>query len=462
MILSSTEQEKGLLAAIISDEAWANHTVVRTNGDPSSLFDDPLNREVVSSVLILLGDGKRVDTNTVVDNLVSRNVEFPNSAKSYVLQLVSNRVIGDGESLNKYIDSLTSMSVMRKALDGIRSLSEDIENPEVHSTGEDIAARLSMIQAVATPPQEFKKVGDVIDAVSEKDNPLWSVSSGIASLDQVLGGEGFESGCAVAVAARAKMGKTTFLISTAYELLKNDAIVAVVSYETKAVEFAAKIAARHCGINWARIKTWMAKKQGLSGDEIERVEEALDWYRNSDLYVSFDTKTKTSDIMSMVASLKEKNPGRKIVLFVDYIQLQVQTEMRPTERDDRTVITRLSRFYKLMAIEMEIPIIYLAQINRDGAEGAPKVNHIKGSGSIEEDADTVLLLDRPAVRDPDSEEPKHKLIIDGSVTRTNEGEKLTMFIDTGTNTIKAGDELEDLDSDAVADALMEGLGMVEA
>ena len=171
-------------------------------------------------------------------------------------------------------------------------------------------------------------------------------------------------------------------------------------------------------------------------------------------------KTKTTDIERLTADAAANSaPDSRVVLFVDYIQLQIANERRKGASSDFEVLTDLSRFYKLLAVDQQIPVVYLAQLNREGADESPKVTSIKGSGSIEADADTVLLLDRPGQRDPDSGIPKSRMVIDGSVTRTDEGDKVHLIMDGSTNSLMPVPDDDELTGSGLVDQAMSELGV---
>lgn len=155
--------------------------------------------------------------------------------------------------------------------------------------------------------------------------------------------------------------------------------------------------------------------------------------------MSFDKTMNMQDIHALIARARAENPeGAKIVLFVDYLQLQVQDSMH-----EREEITDLTRFYKRVAGEFDIPVVCLSQLNRGGDDGEPKPSHMRGSGSIEQDADTILLLDRPWNRD--KSELKGKVIVDGTTTRLSSGEKFPVFSDGAVNRVAAWtEELEEV------------------
>ena len=136
------------------------------------------------------------------------------------------------------------------------------------------------------------------------------------------------------------------------------------------------------------------------------------------------------DIYAMVMKAKaHHNHDAKIVLFVDYIQLQVNNSFK-----EREEISQLSRFYKKLAGQMDIHVFSLAQLNRQaGDNDKPSITHLRGSGSLEQDADTIFLLTRP--HETDDNRPKHILNVIAETTRLAEGNTQECFIDGPTQLV---------------------------
>lgn len=475
-VLSNPDMESALLAACITQPEgnWAGHVTSRANGDPSSLVTEAPAKRTMESVAQLVSAGSIVDINSVSAAVASDEDIFPDGPRNYLRSLLPRNTINTVSILDKYIDQLIQYRAVRNMYQQASDLLKDIENPEWSASSSDIAAVLSNIADSAESDSRLIHISEVSEEVFSQEAPLWSVSTGINGIDKILGGDGLEAGNAVVIAARAKMGKTTLLVNTVYNLLVEGHTPIVVSFETKKPEFLSKLLARRSGVAWGKIKKWLslkavideAKKTELLGNgkwptdsDIEKILDARKWLDETHLETQFDPRTRTSDIYRLVSDKIANNPiDSKVVLFVDYIQLQIPNE-RSRNMSDYDVITELSRFYKLMAVEKQIPIVYLAQLNRDGADDSPKVTSIKGSGSIEADADTVLLLDRPGVRDHDSDTPASQMIVDGSVTRTDEGGSVVLTMDGGTNTLE---EVTESDMGAeLADDMLEEMGEID-
>ena len=282
------------------------------------------------------------------------------------------------------------------------------------------------------------------------EQAAWTQTTGIKELDEVLGGSGFESGCLTVVGARPKVGKTVFMNSMVFATRKDGAYPIVLNYETKDIEFTAKMIARYIAdrkdsdpdLHWGLIKRHLAKEEvALTSKQIKLIEEGIDWAENEDWYVSFNK----DDYMEEIEALVEQERARreedaKIILFIDYLGLQVRDAFK-----EREEITQLTRFYKKLAGKYKISVVCLSQMNR-GADDVNDVRALRSSGSIEQDADTIILLDRPNRRDP--QQPAYILEVGAGTTRLAEGNNFELFIDGGTNLItEMPEELKEAQED---------------
>lgn len=271
---------------------------------------------------------------------------------------------------------------------------------------------------------------------------MWAVPTGIKAFDDVMGGRGMKEGSVTVVAARAKVGKTTMMMNLIRNSLNAGAACIVFSYETTIPEFIAKIVSTKCHSSWTQTENYMVNcENNLSDEEKVEIEKALDDVETSMLFPSFNRSATKADIQQVVADVKERIPeGVPIVLFVDYIQLQVQDDNK-----ERQEITSLSKFYKRIAGNANIAVCYLAQTNREGADAErPSLKHIKGSGSIEADADSVFLLDSPSMRTNGGESSPYDMLVYPAATRAGRGSEFMLYVDHGKQLVLDGEEAQNM------------------
>lgn len=233
----------------------------------------------------------------------------------------------------------------------------------------------------------------VIELIREQENELRGDFSGcktkFVDLDRII--VGLKNQQVAVLAGRPGMGKTTFGINIAYRLARYDKTpVGFFSLEMSSVELTKKFAAIESQICNSRIK--------------ELDEKTLETYFRSvsslgDLPIFIDDKPGATidEIRARAITMKRKHDVKLIV--IDYLQL-ITTKSRSGNREQE--ISEISRKIKLLAKELNIPIIAISQLSRQVEQSDPKIpflHHLRESGSIEQDADLVLMLWRPEYYD---------------------------------------------------------------
>lgn len=445
--LFAPSSERAVLSACLNrlTEGVVGHVVRAGGADPVNLFADHRNRAIFSVLSDYVADGKQPTISSVVDAVEAMELsDFPDGVDSYIAMVQMTPPAPSIEALDSVINELIRFKGLRFQVREIEQVLADIQNKNVKAEPVGVAERLMDISQKTESSEGTPTFSNVSEAIFAAETPAWHISSGIKDLDYVLGGEGFESGCVTIVAARPKVGKTVFMNSMIHQVLKEGGVPLVLNYETKDIEFVSKIMAGHINqpdVGWSLIKKCLMRKEGVryNRNQMGLIEDAKQWALEQNWRVSFDKTMGMPDIHALVSRARAENPeNAKIVLLVDYLQLQVFDSMREREQ-----ISDLTRFYKRLAGEFDIPVICLSQLNRDASGDKPLVSHLRGSGSIEQDADTILLLDRPGQREVVGGDMKdYILTIDGTTTRMSDGKEFEVFIDGAVNRIA------DLDSDS--------------
>lgn len=236
------------------------------------------------------------------------------------------------------------------------------------------------------------------------ENGLTSgVDTGITQLTQILGG-GFGNGEVTILGGRPAMGKTALLIHLAKRAALTGVPVQVYSLEMNDVELGSRMIVAGGGVDSYDIRTGNLNKSQWQNIDVTVGElEKLPFWVN-------DKVTMTMDNIRINATLKHRKDECGII-FIDYLQL-IKT---PKGRNRNDEIGEISRQAKELAKELNVPVVLLSQLSRDVAKEAdktPKLIHLRDSGEIEQNADNVLLIHRPAYYN----EPSFEL--DGTIVDT--------------------------------------------
>lgn len=216
------------------------------------------------------------------------------------------------------------------------------------------------------------------------------VTTGFRKIDERNGG--FGNGQMIVIGARPSVGKSALMGKMAISMAKQGKKVGIISLEMNNTEIAARLSSLDTGIEFWKIYRTIASDEQLHRRFYDKISRSL---VQLPIYVSDSTKVNMTDIRAKAMKLK-KSRGCD-VLMLDYLQL-VDTESGKQYNREQQV-SQMSRGIKLLAMEMDIPVIALCQLNRQSTSRTyehrfPKLSDLRESGSIEQDADVVLFLHR--------------------------------------------------------------------
>ncbi|MBI9071585.1 MAG: replicative DNA helicase [Melioribacteraceae bacterium] len=232
-----------------------------------------------------------------------------------------------------------------------------------------------------------KEAIEHIEAIHSQDTSSFAVPSGIASLDEMMGG--FQRTDLIILAARPAMGKTAFALSIARNAaVDHDIPIAIFSLEMATIQLVTRLICAEARINAHSVRTGKFKAE--DGPRISRTAHKLS---KAKIYVD-DTPAQT--VLEIRAKCRRLKMEKKIgMIIIDYLQLMDgsgRSESRERE------ISNISRSLKALAKELNVPVIALSQLNRaveSRNDKVPMLSDLRESGSIEQDADVVMFLNRP-------------------------------------------------------------------
>ena len=219
---------------------------------------------------------------------------------------------------------------------------------------------------------------------TKKTNKV-GIKSGIAALDVIT--NGYCRKHYVTIAARTSVGKTALLTShIAHWWQHTDAVGFLATMEMTEAEVMDRIIC-----NMATLDTWRFNNHLLDGEEISRLKECTAFMQaNKRLWIDDSPRRTLSEIVSQARRVKRAS-GRLDYVAIDYLQL-LDSPLRYAKRHEQ--IADITRGIKIAAKELDVPFIVPAQLNRDAEGGSPKLSHLRESGSIEQDSDVVVFIDR--------------------------------------------------------------------
>lgn len=386
----SVSTERRLIASVLLDEAACIADGLDEVGD--ELFTDRLCRDVWRAIAEARRRGEPVGFRRICEQLVGSDVD--------VLEVVRlEEEVPSAASFSGYLALLKQFAGTRALLDAAhRVLAAGAEGRPHEELRALVAAGLKAGDEAATTTRP-RAIGDVIpEVIATHSAPAPDVvRTEIAPLDAALAG-GMRPGELVVVAARPGVGKTTLALALALVAAKRGEPVLFVSLEMRAQELALKALARAAGMDPVKELQRAASERAVSvPDSMARAVEQL-----VRLPVHFDDAPKSSLQAAKAAIIRGARAIAARLVVVDYLGLLPADDRRasPYERTSAA-----SRELKCLARTLGVPLLALAQLNRemerDGSR-EPRLSDLRDSGTIEQDADVVLLLARKGHR-PDGQ-----------------------------------------------------------
>lgn len=251
-------------------------------------------------------------------------------------------------------------------------------------------------------PGQLRHISETLDETYETlDKPgglVTGTPTGIHGLDRIT--SGLQPGQLVVIAARPGMGKSALLITTVhYNTIRQQRPCAVFSIEMSHQEINQRLLAQTAGVDLMKIRT----RNGLTPSERHNLDRSRPILEHAPIYTDDSANLRLADIRARARRLHRQHPDLALVA-VDYLQLMI-TE----QADNRTQeIAHLSRGLKVLARELQLPVIALAQLNRNleyRHDKRPVLSDLRDSGAIEQDADLVLFLYRDDYYNPTTDKP---------------------------------------------------------
>jgi replicative DNA helicase len=263
---------------------------------------------------------------------------------------------------------------------------------------------------LTTLNEAIKETYELIDKRSTgKEMGFSGLSTGFTDLNELTAG--LHPSEMVIIAARPSVGKTSFGLNIARNVAADEREpVFFVSLEQSRIELAERLLCCQ-----ARVDSHRLRKGSLTADDMDKLIESGNFLQNAKLFIDDSPGQGMLRIAANARRLKLRHDIKLVV--IDYLQL-IEPENRRDPRQEQ--VAQVSRRLKHLAMELKIPVVALAQVNRsseDRQDHRPRLSDLRESGSIEQDADVVLMLHRPDRYEPG----QHEGIIEVIVAKNRNG-----------------------------------------
>ncbi len=385
------EAERAVLGAIMLD-AHAYHKI--EDKIQSSSFDHPRHRLVFEAIEQLIEKQQGITLITLRNHLKEHGLVGEAGGVGFLSGLVD--AVPTAAHVEHHAEIVREKSLSRaliRTCEGIAS--RGYEGGESASELVAAAEREVLQIAMGHVQEDFTDIGEQLQDTFEYIERLQSgqvsgISTGFDDLDEMTGG--FEGGDLVVLAARPSMGKTALALNIARNHCQiNQGVVAVFSLEMTKRQLVLRLLMGEAQVDFARFRRGLLTERDMR--QLTNSAGQLEAYR------MFIDDTGTLNVSDIAAKSRRLNREQKLsLIIVDYIQL-IQGRGRNDERREQEVAD-ISRSLKLLAKELDVPVIALSQLNR-GPEmrpnKRPQLGDLRESGAIEQDADLVLFIYRDEV-----------------------------------------------------------------
>ena len=410
----SIEAESSVLGGLLLDNhAWDRVGDLLVESD----FYRHEHQLIFTAISTLVNATKPADVITVYEQLQSLGKSEEIGGLVYLNALA--QYVPSASNIRRYAEIVRERAILRKLVTASDEIATNAFNPQGKPVDRILDEAEQKIFNIGEEGSRMKQgfqameslVVNLLDRVQEMaDNPndITGVPTGFIDLDRMT--SGLQAGDMVVLAARPSMGKTAFAVNIAEHVALNEGLpVAIFSMEMGAAQLAVRIVGSIGRINQGNLRTGK-----LTDDEWPRLTEAIERLRNVSLHID-ETPGLTPSELRANARRLARSCGKLGLIVVDYLQLMSgssgsQGENRATE------LGEISRGLKMLAKELQCPVIALSQLNRSveqRTDKRPMMSDLRESGAIEQDADIIMFIYRDDYYNKDSKEPNVAEVIIG-------------------------------------------------
>ncbi|MFT3782772.1 MAG: replicative DNA helicase [Nibricoccus sp.] len=392
----SIEAEEYLLGCCLLD---GNDTIARCLEGKllPAAFYSPANRLVYEKLVELYNKGTPIDLAVLAEELKTSKQLDEIGGYAFLTQ-ISGRIPTTAQAAY-FIEKIRELYLLREL---IKVATGAVENCYTYQGGleefidkveQDIfkVTQDRISDAAKSMKEPTMEAMGIINKMMMKKGELTGVTSGFKDLDQLT--YGFQKSEMIILAARPSMGKTSLALNMAEAAAmpkKGPTVTTLVfSLEMSASQLAMRMLCSRARVNMKLLRDGLLSKNGTEQQELLK---AADEFSKSSIYIDDSSHLTIMELRAKARRLHARNPIGFIV--VDYLQLLSPTDPKvPREQQ----VAEMSRGLKSLAKELEVPVLVLSQLNRSAEKEnrTPKLSDLRESGSIEQDADVVLMLARP-------------------------------------------------------------------
>ena len=385
----SLEAEQALLGCLLLDTRIQVEVAAFLKEED---FYAESHKYIFSAMEQIIKLNQPVDLVTLTDALEKMGTLEKAGGITYIAELTN--VMPSSANYQRYLDIVTRDSLMRKLIKGSAQIIEECKTSADKATALSYAEKTVYEISTQADTSEMVRIDKVIpDVMSKLDelatdkSSLKGIKTGYFGLDNII--NGLHPSDLMILAARPAVGKTSFAMNIVENVALQGYSCAVFSLEMGKEQIAERMLCSVAGVSMEN-----AKKGKLNKTEWLKIAQAKEKLSKAKIFIDDSAVIRPRELISKCRRLKSRS-GLDLVM-VDYIGLMTPDKTRNSD-SRQNEISDISRSLKILAKELNVPVLALSQLNRavETRKGRPQLSDLRESGAIEQDADIVMFIHRP-------------------------------------------------------------------
>ena len=385
------EAEMSVLGVAFLDDKLISKIVEEVNED---MFYDDRNKKLFQAIKSLHEQSIAIDVTTVSNKLDKTKNFSAIGGIEYLTEVIDS--VATAANLDYYINIIKEKAIVRNLINTATDIVTEAYEEEDNVTSLLDTAEKNILDVVRSrQTSEFVPISEALRSAQEQleylaqnKSTISGLETGFIDLDKAT--SGLHEGEMIVIAARPGMGKTAFALNIAtHAAMTTKKAIAIFNLEMSKEQLVNRMLSALGGIEGKKLQNGQ-----MMQTDWKKYNEAMSQLADTNMYIEDNAGITSSDIRAKCRRLASKPEGLGLVI-IDYLQLLTLGGKRPDSRQQE--VSDISRSIKTMAMELKVPVIALAQLSRNAEKrenNEPMLADLRESGSIEQDADIVMFINR--------------------------------------------------------------------
>ena len=385
------EAEMSVLGVAFLNNNEVSKIVEEVNED---MFYDDRNKKLFQAIKSLHEQSIAIDVTTVSNELDKTKNFSAVGGIEYLTEVIDS--VATAANLDYYINIIKEKAIVRNLINTATDIVTEAYEEEDNVTSLLDTAEKNILDVVRSrQTSEFVPISEALRSAQEQleylaqnKSTISGIETGFIDLDKAT--SGLHEGEMIVIAARPGMGKTAFALNIAtHAAMTTKKAIAIFNLEMSKEQLVNRMLSALGGIEGKKLQNGQ-----MMQTDWKKYNEAMSQLADTNMYIEDNAGITSSDIRAKCRRLASKPEGLGLVI-IDYLQLLTLGGKRPDSRQQE--VSDISRSIKTMAMELKVPVIALAQLSRNAEKrenNEPMLADLRESGSIEQDADIVMFINR--------------------------------------------------------------------